>query len=65
MARYTYDFRYDAQGVIDFDHYRAKARSARNETKSRVFRRLIGFLSGRLVRLPGKSRASGMACISY
>ncbi len=65
MARYTYDFRYDAQVVIDYGHYRAKAQKARNEMRSRLFRRVFAFLSGKRVQLPGKTRTSSVACVSY
>jgi hypothetical protein len=64
MARQIFDVRRDALGTIDFDYYRARARQDRNEARSRFFRRILAFLSGKRVRLPVKRRA-GIACVSY
>ncbi len=65
MNRDAYDFRYDAQGVIDYGYYRAKAQTARFETRVRIFRRIFAFLLGKRAPLPARSRATGIASLSY
>jgi hypothetical protein len=63
-ARYTINVHRNEDGSIDYDFYKAQARTKRNETRTRVFRRMFAFLLGKRAPLPGKTRTR-IACVSY